>query len=175
MRLTMIQWVRLTCAAAAIAPVPAWADFLYFKDYDPTKITVVANLFLGAPLTLDDRIIMNKHPFRNQFKAMPKSKRITFKGTDSNFATPYNFSTDYIFVSKKDVHVPLAELSVTGVATGVESEAITGTYRGFGDPTLPDKIPEGATVLVIGRHSIGIQFGQTAQSITIGVQAQYTR
>ena len=173
MRSAPLNLTRVAFAAAIVAPVPALADFCYFKDDNVTRITVVSNGFFGAPLTLDGRIVV-KHSYRNVYTKMPKSKRITFTGTDNDFATPYDFSADYIFVSKKDLHVPLAELIVSGVG-GDRSEAFSGTFRGFGDPKLPTKILKGAIVMVTGRHSIGIQFGQTGLSTTIGVQVQYTR
>jgi hypothetical protein len=167
--------LQATCVVAAVAPATARADWIYFKDGNPTKISVVSNLFVGARVTLDGRKVFDKSPYMNTRIDMPKSKRITFTGTDSYFDAPYDFSTDYIFVSRRDPSVPIAELDVTGVAAGYKTESISGYFKGFGDHGLPARIPEGSTVIVVDRHALGIQFGPTPQSITISYQPQLTR
>ena len=173
MRLNNVRSLCLGCALAGVAAVPARADFCFFKDDNPTRITVVSNGFYGAPLTLDGHIVI-KHLDRNVYKKMPKSETITFTGTDDTFSNPQNFSADYIFVSKKDKRVPVAELSLSG-AVANNGEAFKGTFRGFGDPTLPVKIPKHATLYVLGRHGVGIVIGGPPGSVAFGVQIQYTR
>jgi hypothetical protein len=134
------------------------ADFVEFDDSNPSAVTVSANGFVGAPLTLNGSLVLTNNTYVNQSTTLPKGADITFVGSTPSFSTPYVFSTTYEFLSTASATAPLAELILNGTLGG-PGEKFTGTFIGYGDANLPATVPTGTSVVVVGGGASSFTIG----------------
>jgi len=164
----------LVVVSFGLAPLSARADAIFFTDStSPSMIlTVSANGFLGSALTLNGNIVLTNGTYVNQTTTFPLGTGVSFKGTDSNFYDPYNFSATYDFIAFAGSTAPEAELRISGVngaANGnVGSESFVGQFVGYGSSVLPSSITVGSQIVVAPPgQTQTITFGSTNSSMSI--------
>lgn len=124
---------------------PVWGDFVQFNDSQAGGVTVAANGFINAPLTLNGSLVLTNNTYINQQTSLPKGQDITFTGTTPSFSTPYTFSTTYYFDSEANLTTPLAELILSGSPSN-GGELFSGRFIGYSDPNLPKSLLGAAVV-----------------------------